>query len=336
MKISKMSLCIIALSVFFVISAAVGEPIKSERFSLYYIPSRSSSALDSFLTDNDPPLVKTVKITPEQPGIGDEVTVEAEIINNKYFTNNKPLLANLSYSLDLGATWKMLEMDQSEDNPDIWQAVIPATGKPGAVRYFFTVKDDGGNYLFELPAVRIEWGGIKPPALTGVLTDENEDSRIVFDDLDILQAQAGYDGSILYFAMKVEGDVSGGTVSPFNVFVYSIGIYYPDKIKGGTIRTNFVLEHSQHAQFLLFPIIGLLDTEEGLNEVRSADARYYSKDGWLYMRFKEDVLKNKRFDKLRIIYGTAYATIVDPLTLTPDDTTGSVNLVHVERAFDVK
>jgi hypothetical protein len=336
MKIARICILLIILNCALAMQAFSGEPVTSDRFSLYYIPSRTSSMLDSFLTENDPPMVVSVKASPEEPGASDNVIIEAEIKNDSFFTTSHPLLANIFYSIDDGKTWKTKEMDQISDSPDLWHAELPALGKPGTVRYYFTAKDDGGNYLIELPVTKVEWGGIEPPKLTGALTDDNDDSRMVFDDLDILQTQVGYDGGILYFAMKVEGNISGGTVSPFNVFVYSVGIYTPESFKSGTIRTDYVLEHSQHAQFLLFPVIGLLDTREKLTEVRAADARYYSNGSWLYMRFKQDGLKNKKFDKLRIIFGTAYSSNYDPLMLTPDDTTGFINIVRSDRSYEVK
>ncbi len=316
--------------------ASAVDKVTSERFSLYYIPTRTTSSVDSYVTENDPPIVKSVSVTPAEPGPNDPVIIIAVITNNPAYTTSKTLLAQIWYSKDDGATWTQKEMDQSDLSTDSWSVELPPLGVSGKVRYYFTAKDDSGNYLVELPNLPVEWGGVEAPKLSGNITDDDDDPRIVQSDLDILSVRMGYDGSMLYFSIRLDGDVSGGTVSPFNVNVYSAGIYYPDEIVPGRIRTDFVLEHSQHAQFLRFPVVGLLDTKEGLIEVRQADARYYSDDNWLYMRFKKDALKNKEFKSLRIIFGTGLATSHDPLIIVPEDTTGFVNIVSADRYFVVK
>ncbi len=336
MQIRKLTLIITNLILLFSIMSRAEEKITSEKFSLYYIPERTGISIEGFLSENDPPYVNNVKISPQNPGIADEIIVEAEILNNPMLTTNRPLIADLSYSTDDGLKWTKIEMEQDTGAPNYWHATIPPIGKPATVRYFLTAQDDSGNHLIELPVSDVLWGGIKPPRLTGAVTDDNDDPRMVFDDLDILQAQVGYDGEILYFAMKVEGNISGGTISPVSVHVYSVGIYYPELIKDRTVRTEFVLEHAQHAQFVHFPVIGFLNTEKELTEVRIADPRYYSDGSWLYMRFKQDALKNKKFDKLRIIFGTAYATNYAPVVLKPVDTTRFINIARSDRSFVVK
>ncbi|MEW5947666.1 MAG: hypothetical protein AB1742_15885 [bacterium] len=312
------------------------EAAQSEKFSLYYIPERSIVSLERFLTDNEPPLVRETRVSPANPGVDDPVVIAARISNDAKLTENRPLYAFLHYSLDDGETWTTVEMNQDEGNEDSWYAEMPPAGKPGSVAYFFTAEDDAGNHLVELPETGVEWGGVDAPRLTGRIEDENDDERIVPDDLDVLEAKVGYDGEILYFAIRVEGEISSGTVSPYNPYVYSAGIYYPESIEDGSVKTDFVLEHSQHAQFVLFPVIGLLDTEKDLVEVLTADARYYTDGERLYMRFHKRALKGEDFDRLRIIFGTAYATDYSPLTIKPVDATGFVNIVRVERRFEVR
>jgi len=312
------------------------ESALSERFSLYYIPDQSIVTLDRFLSDNTPPLAKNIIMTPEKPTPNDEVMISADIVNDPTNTENKPLYAYLYYSTDEGKTWNEIEMEQDAKNPTRWYGAVPPTGKAGEFPFFFSAEDEGGNYLLELPVTAIKWTDKEPPELFGKITDKNDEEYIVSNDLDILEAKIGYDGNALYFGMKVEGEISSGTVSPFALNVYSVGIYYPQQTRKGSVRADFVLEHSPDAEFLHFPIVGLLDIDKKLSEVTTADARYYADDGWLYMRFKQSALKDKKFDKLRVIFGTAIATEHTPLTLKPMDRTGFINIVRVDRAFEVK
>jgi hypothetical protein len=311
--------------------------IRADDFSLYYVPGKSDFSIERFIVENDPPIVLDAFVKPSSPGVNDPVSFEANIRNNPELTQSETIEAKVYYSLDDGVSWTKVDMDQNADLPAWWRADIPAVGKPCVVRYFFTAKDDAGNMLIELPEAEIVWGGVDSPALTGEVSDENDDSRVVPDDLDIIKARVGFDGKLLYFAMQVDGKISSGTVSPYNIYVYSVGIYYSDSIADNSIRTDFVLEHAQHAQFLRLPVIGMLDTNRNLSIVEKADPRYYSDRSWLYMMFNTEMLKTKRFDKLRIIFGTAYSPSFQPeVVLKPVDTTAFLNIVRSERSFEVR
>lgn len=319
------------------IAFGADENIRSPKFSLYYVTGETKGSHESYIVEGEPPLVKDVITVPANPGVDDTVTIEARIENNQMMTQSNPIEATLFYSKDDFKTWNEVDMDEDKELEGLWRAEIPPAGEPGEIRYFITAVDDSGNVLLELPEVPIEWGGVDPPALTGAVADKNDNPRLVAGDIDILGAKAGFDGEMLYFAIRVEGRISSGTVSPFNVFVYSVGIYYPDLLDDGSVKTDLVLMHSQHAQFMRFPVIGLLNIDRDLAEIPGADARYYSNNDWLYMMFRAGTLKKARFDRLRIIFGTAYGSEYQPeVVLKPADTTMFINLVRSDRFYEVK
>ncbi|MEW6201642.1 MAG: hypothetical protein AB1546_06690 [bacterium] len=308
----------------------------SEKFSLYYIQEEANVPLERYLTDNTPPLVSSVKVSPQNPTPDDEILIEAKIENNASLTDNEPLYASLYYSEDDGETWTEVELDQNIKSKNQWIATLKPVGKEGKYPFFFSAKDEAGNILLELPSTPIEWGGKEAPKLFGKITDKNDDERLVNADLDILETGIGYDGDILYFGVRVEGEISGGTITPFNPYIYSVGVYYPYEERRRTFKADFVLAHGQHAQFMLFPVIGLLDVYKNLAEVTDADARYYTDDGWLYMRIKQKALKDGKFNRLLVIFGTAMALGERPLILKPIDVSPFINIVGVNRAFEVK
>jgi hypothetical protein len=342
MKISKLRTFVLLLLAFAVPGAAAfatagDENIRSDKFTLYYVPGETKGSPETYIAEGEPPLVKDVITIPAEPGMNDTVIVEARIANDPMRTQSRPIEASLFYSKDNYKTWYEIEMDEDNDVPELWRAEVPPTGKPAKISYFITAKDDSGNMVLELPEIPIEWGGINPPVFTGSVTDKNDDPRLVPNDLDILAAKVGFDGKRLYFGIRVEGGISSGTVSPFNAYVYSVGIYYPDTIDDGSIKTDMVLIHAQHAQFLRFPVIGLLNTERDLAEMPSADARYYTDHDWLYMTFRTDVLKKEGFKRLRMIFGTAYASEYQPeVILKPVDATMFINIVRSDRSYEVK
>ncbi|HOO57466.1 MAG TPA: hypothetical protein PLN69_11625 [bacterium] len=329
----KFFTCIVAVTVVLIYSSITmaQDSVNSEKFSLYYVSRNQTCSQERFLVENEPPLVKHVDLMPVSPGPDDDIRVAVKVENNPLFTRSRPLIVQLHYSIDGGRNWTVIEMDDLRDDMTMWEGVIPALGEAGEIDYFFTSEDDSGNLLIEVPALEMEWGSADGMAMTGYLEDEDDDFRMVKDDLDILQARVGYDGESLYFGMKVQGRISSGTVTPFEISIYSVGIYYPDEINDGSFRSDLVLEHSQHAQFVMFPVVGLLDVERKLSEVLAADARYYTDDDWLYLRFNTKVLDNKDFDYLRIIMGTATAVDYTPLVAKPIDTTSFINLVKSDR-----
>lgn len=313
------------------------ENIRSPKFSLYYVAGETKGSLETYIVDGEPPLVKDVRIEPASPGPGEAIRIEAVIDNDPVMTQSRAIQAEVHYSTDDGATWTEVDMERAgETESGPWQAEIPPLDGPGEIRYYFTAVDDAGNVLLELPAVPVDWGAAGELDLTASVTDKNDDSRIVADDLDIIGAKVGFDGELLYFALRVEGKILGGTVSPFAVNLYSVGIYYPELIDDGSVKTDMVLMHAQHAQFMRFPIIGLLNIDRDLAEIPPADTRYYADDGWLYMRFRADVLKGDAFGRLRVIFGTAYATAYQPeVVLRPVDTSMFINIVNSDRRIDV-
>lgn len=310
--------------------------IHDEKFSLYYVERNSSSPVEQYMLENDPPTLRSVTVTPKSPGPGDAITITAAIVNDPMKTSGKPISASLYYSRDDGESWRKVTMEEAGASRENWRGVIPPAGYPGTLKYFFTAEDDGGNMLIELPKVKVEWGGIRHPIFPLEVYDANDDFRMVPNNLDILSAGVAYDGNILYFTLRVEGKISSGTVTPFDVYVYSVGLFYPDRLVDGSVRTDHVLVHTQHGQFLQFPVIGLLNTDRQLAEIRSADARFYTDGERLFMRFSADALKNGKFDKLRIVFGSARAVSYSPVTLQPVDVSMFINVSSVDRSIEIK
>ena len=177
---------------------------------------------------------------------------------------------------------------------------------------------------------------------------------MVQDDLDILSAGASYDGEYLYLAMNVQGQVSPGTVSPFSAHIYSVGIYYPDRISEAIVRPDLLLEYAEHARMFALPDRALLDMNRDMGEMRNAGTRVTLDRGRLMFRIRADALKNG-FDQLRVIYGTAYVRQLEfgvhatstsvgnlmldvglsDVQLDPVDATAFANIVRADRSFTV-
>lgn len=303
--------------------------------TMYYIPERNILLYDRYLQENTPPLVYSVKVSPEAPGPGDEIRITAEIRTDPLLTENKTLFAFLKYTADGGKSWKEIEMDQESGAPDLWSAAIPPTGESCELRYYFTASDDAGNYLAELPVTSMQWGAKEYPDMTSRIPDEDDDARVVDRDLDILEGRVGFDGENYYFGFKVEGKASSGTVTPFEPFIYSVGIFLPERMKAQGDRPDYVVEHAQHAQFVRFPVAGLLDVKENFTEIEAGDPRFYYDGNWLFMRMNPKGIKED-FDHLKIIFGTAKALSYTDIKIKTIDVTGFVNIAPARRVLAVK
>jgi len=350
MKMKSYLLILPAVAILFSGAAVAMEPHSSQRgkpgvgnydrvldseFSLYYLPDEEGAALMTYIKQNEPPLLRKLSVKPENPGPGDPVAITAEIYNDPLVTRSKTLEVTVSYSIDGKETWRELDMADAGDGKN-WTAVIPPAGAPATLHFYFTAMDDAENYYMEVPETDVGWASAEDEDYVNTVSDGNDVYTMVPDNLDILSVGVAYDGELIYVETKVEGEISGGTVTPFEVNVYSAGFYIPTGRREIGPKPRYVLEHSQHAQFITFPVIGLLDVEKGLAEIRSADARYYSHKDRLYMRMEKSVLDQHGADYVRLCFGTAMGLNAMPLAIDPKDVTSFINVVFGEHTLDIK
>lgn len=322
-------------------------------YSLHYVPSQAATGLGAFITQNEPPVVKSVTLDPAQPLADEAVTVTAVIQNDPAYTSSRPLEAFIHYSSDGGALWQTIEMEAAGSSREKWIARIPAQAQSAEIQYFFTAMDDAGNVLQELPvqAVAQPW---QKNVLQGI-QDENDSQRIAQNDLDVLGAGAAFDGDYLYLSMDVQGLVSPGTVSPLAAHMYSVGIYYPEELNNGSVRPDLLLEYAPHAQMFTLPGLALLDMRRGMGEIRRADPQVRLDQGRIVFRIDTHALRGGAFDRLRVIYGTAHVTHLEysvsarsttmgnilldfgqpGIGFQPVDATAFANLVRSDRRFVV-
>ena len=322
-------------------------------YSLHYVPDQAATGLHAFVTQNEPPAVTSVSLSPDPPVAGEPVTVTAIIVNNPSLTSSRPLEAFVHYSADGGDSWETIEMDATDSSRQTWSAEIAAQPQSTMIQYFFTAGDDAGNVLLELP-VQDVYQPWQDYMLQGV-TDDDDSRRIVQDDLDVLGAGAAFDGTYLYLSMDVQGDIEPGTVSPLSAHLYSVGIYYPDELNNGMVRPDLLLEYAPHASLFTLPDLALLDMKRSMGEVLRADPQMRPYQGRLVFRISAEALKDGTFESLRVIYGTARVTQLEysmssrttsmgnilldfgqPIIgFQPVDATAFVNLVRSDRSFTV-
>lgn len=175
----------------------------------------NDSERDNLLqSSNSPPIIDNVVIEPLQPTSKDEVKVTATIYSDSSVTEDKPTAATLLYSVDKeGKNWEKVDMEQSESDEKIWQAVIPSQENGTMVRYFIQASDTSNTIASESPGT-VTVQSEKPDEwlpsdyqMALVSDDEDDDEKAVPDHLDLRKIYAGYDEKYFYVKIIMQGNI---------------------------------------------------------------------------------------------------------------------------------
>lgn len=199
------------------------------------IPGLEGGCAGTLLNLDPPPFIYEVKITPEAPKAGEEVTVNAAIANDSEKTDAATTAAWLHYSVDGGKTTTDADMEETENKDakgnKIWTAKIPGQDAAKSVIYYVSAQDDIGNYSSETAGASTD-GTLPPkdekgPLFAAVVPDE--ECKDAEEGLDVLGVGIGFDDKVLYGAIKIRGKVDKGTMSPTKINALIIGFLNPDK-----------------------------------------------------------------------------------------------------------
>lgn len=201
------------------------------------MPGLQGGCAGTLLNLDPPPFIYDVKIAPEAPKAGEEVTVSAAIANDKEKTDSETQSAWLHFSADGGKTVTNVDMEKTENKDakghEIWSAKIPGQDAGKNVLYYVSAQDDISNYSSEtfgpstdgtLPPDKEKGKG--PLFAAPVPDEECKDAEAA---LDIKGVAVGYDDKVLYGAITMREKVDKGTMSPTKINALIIGFLNPDK-----------------------------------------------------------------------------------------------------------
>lgn len=199
------------------------------------IPGLEGGCAGTLLNLDPPPYVYEVKITPEAPKAGEEVTVNAAIANDSEKTDAVTTLAWLYYSVDGGKNFSSTEMvetgNKDANGHKIWSTKIPGQDVGKDVIYYVSARDDIGNFSTETAGASLD-GTLPPTAEKGPVFNvpvPDEECKDAEGALDILGVSIGYDDKRLYGAIKTRDNFDKGTLSPAKINMLYIGFLNPDK-----------------------------------------------------------------------------------------------------------
>jgi hypothetical protein len=94
-----------------------------------------------------PPYIGVVYCEPEMPEAGKDVTVTASVAAIPFSeeVENSVDEVTLFYSTNGGETWEQLDMEQTEDNEELWSAAIPGQDAGTTVDYYVKAVSGAGS-----------------------------------------------------------------------------------------------------------------------------------------------------------------------------------------------
>ena len=205
-----------------------------------------SDNIKEYLGQALPPYTGVVSFAPESPAAGEEVTVTASIamlsLSEDIDNSTSVDAAILHYTTDFGASWSEVEMEQDDDNEELWNGVIPGQDADAQVEFYVTAASEAGTLNISMGPAQVDLNigqkqniGLNPSAnLAGYNPDNADDSP--FDHLflvaqdpadeeivagaDIRELRFGYDADSFYWRLKFEKKIDPGTLSPLNPRIY--------------------------------------------------------------------------------------------------------------------
>lgn len=199
------------------------------------IPGLEGGCAGTLLNLDPPPYVYEIKISPEAPKAGEEVTVNAAIANDSEKTDAATTSAWLHFSADAGKTFTDVDMEETENKDakgnKIWSGKIAGQDAGKDVIYYVSAQDDIGNYTSETAGASTD-STFPPKDGKGPLFSvpvPDEECKDAEEALDILGVGVGFDDKTLYGAIKMRGKVDKGTLSPTKLNALILGFLNPDK-----------------------------------------------------------------------------------------------------------
>lgn len=240
------------------------------------------------------PVIQNIELIPDTPFGNYPRQIRVEMTNDAVFVRAK-------VSADGGSSWYFVTLTAQNDS--IWTGTL-GTFPPGTtVDFFLQAEDDLGQKTLE--AYPIVPDGNWPPGLadwTSILIDPADD--VGNSDLDVTACHTAYDADYFYARLKVDGDISGGSIWPwdFEVHIYAAGIKNPsDNSQYGLIYVPLADDAPGGDQDVI-----ALRTEPDGDTVPGADPAYDEDGDVLKMRCLFDPMDDNPLGYYRLKYGTAY------------------------------
>lgn len=305
---------------------------KTCAFDLPFVPKGGYSNILQYT----PPSIISVSISSNLPQEEMPVEVSAVIFNNPKETDDFTTSAILHYSLDKGKSWQEVEMEQDDDDENLWRATIPGQPRGAYVLYYLSALDTSNNIASETPGGEVPWPLTEGKGLVKVVDDPDDKGKVVADDLDIREAYIGYDGENIYIKWEVEGAFTAGTLTPTYAHIYALVMLNLDKEveriieklrEGGSaeeavkslskkeiehsLKKIYAFVYAPHAQIANYPSVALIHLEGGRPIIDTEGFSYELSEHSLCLKINCSSLGRNLSGLLRVVFATGVVTSID-------------------------
>ncbi|OQY30043.1 MAG: hypothetical protein B6244_01935 [Candidatus Cloacimonetes bacterium 4572_55] len=241
---------------------------------------------------NVPPTFEEVILIPPTPVADYFQQIEVRTSDNAAHVSVKA-------TTDSGESWSYITLARQE--PGYWSGGLGIFSEGTEITFFLSAEDSLGQKTIEafpvsgwLPESQ-EWSSI--------FSDENDAD---IDDLDIQNGYVGYDADYFYARFDVRGDISGGSILPWNFKVYT----YVAGIKNVGTNVQYGLVYVPLAGNFGQDDIALRIEPNG-DTVPNASEQYNEDDDELSMRCLFEPMGENSDNYYRLTYATAYVRNLD-------------------------
>ncbi len=338
---------------------------RSNFFSSIGIKNADLDKIKEIIDTRMSPIVKSVALSPEKPGDNEPVSVTAVIITPDKPNGEEVYEAYVNYSIDDGQTFQAVEMDRSSDRGDTWTGTIP--GQPSGTNVIYGIQavnafdetyvetlcetDSGKQDIIKYAAenckdVKIAGfcdakkpiGCLFPMSISSDKFDSVlEDKSKIPAGLYITSTRTGFNENELFLDINAKGDISGGTYSPTDIYVYVAGWLNSDKL---TSKTGIDAILEQGAIILYAPLnytnkcaLYSMRGTDPVADIQSVKCEPHGNQ--LTLSINRKAIGDNSSRTLDFIFMTFEMTRITPVDVDLKDITLFTKSVYKERSFQV-
>ncbi|MEW6203426.1 MAG: S8 family serine peptidase [bacterium] len=283
--------------------------------------SGAESTIESYTLNllpqpHSPPKISDVKITPENPAVGEPVAISATITS----ADAASLTPLLNYSIDGGTTFATTTMIAIGGST--WIATLQGQPTDTTVKYFISVTDSFGNFTTESRGTIRDWKNNKQfkSELTYLPSDEEGEplynqmpletgSTLLTDPLPDRRDIAGplgvsHDLVNFYFLLRLKTvfEAADSYTDPRNVFVFGVPVWKEQPLEWDVAAA--FLPGANALPSLNLPSIGLLTPYNSYETDRQIDIDYGEGDDLIFKVAAERVRSRMSDDSIIFSFGT--------------------------------
>lgn len=193
------------------------------------------------------PYVDSAALTPQAPGVGEEVRISVKTDQHKDAVDEVTAV-EVFYTAPGGKFYDYRA--QLEPAGGAWSATLPPFEEAGTVLYYIQIHDSYGSIYSELPCAVETWPPFDDPCMVAAAADPEpvDDEKInIEDNYDIWEIRVGSNDEYWFLQVNVEGKIYKGRLNPLKATMYMAAMMKTEKLEEISDITVF-MGHDEKAR----------------------------------------------------------------------------------------